>query len=135
MTLGSSLLVISQTSVFSCFNVKPRRRRHESEPVNDRRAFRLCIAKKDRDLLQDESKWPESVIVSEWFHVNLANRRPEHNVCETAAAARVRSPTVLDACNNNETNDTVVYGPDITTGTEIAERMDLNTIDDRGELF
>ena len=60
--------------------------------------------------------------------MNPANRRPEHNVGKTAAAVSVRSPTVLDASNNNETDDTVVYCSDITT-----ERMDLNATDDHGE--
>ena len=41
-------------SVLSCLNVKPRRGRFESEPVNDRSAFHLCIAEKDRDSLSDD---------------------------------------------------------------------------------
>jgi len=53
-------------SVFSCFKVKPRRGRFESEPVTDRSAFRFCITENDRDLSSDECKWSESVIVSEW---------------------------------------------------------------------
>jgi len=118
-------------SVFSCFNVKPRRWRHESEPVNDRRAFCLCIAEKDRDLLLDESKWPDSVIVLEWFHVNPSNRRTEPDVNETAAAENVRLPTVSDAPSISEADDTVVYCSGTTT--ETAERMDLITTDDHGE--
>jgi len=116
-------------SVFSCFSVKPRRRRQESEPIKDRRAFRLCIAEKDRDLLLDESKWPDSVIVSEWFHAKPANRRPESNAAETEADPSIRVAIVSDMPSSNETDDTIVYG----TATEIAECMDLNTADDHGE--
>jgi len=51
--------------VQSCFRAKPRRFPGEKEPVTDRAAFRLCIADKDRNLLLDDSKWPESIVISE----------------------------------------------------------------------
>jgi len=81
--------------VVSCFAVKPRRRRDESEVEStaDRKAFRLCIAASDRDRLLDESKWPESIVISEWYHINPAReRRPAVFVsaattgCSTSAA-------------------------------------------------
>ena len=55
-------------TVVSCFKVKPRRAPDESESdVKDRRAFRLCIFDEDRDRLLDQTMWPDSVVVLEWF--------------------------------------------------------------------
>jgi len=73
--------------VKSCFRVKPRRFRDEKEPIKDRAAFRLCIADKDRNLLLDDSKWPESIVISEWFHINPTNRRQRPTAQEPPAAA------------------------------------------------
>ena len=61
--------------IITCFSVKPRRLRNKTEPAADRAAFRLCITEKDRDRLLNESMWPDSVVISEWFHVNIARRR------------------------------------------------------------
>jgi len=119
-------------NVVSCFSVKPRRLRNEPEPVKDRSAFRLCIAEKDRDLLLDESKWPESVIISEWFHVNPARREQRPRTEErTAAAVTDRPSGASDASGGNEADDTMVY----CTGTSTAgaECMDLLTTGDNGE--
>ena len=52
--------------VLSCFEAKPRRRRNETNVV-DRRAFRLCIREDQKSLLMDSSRWPDSVVISEWF--------------------------------------------------------------------
>ena len=49
--------------VISCYDAKPRRRGSE-QPVYDRKAFRLCISESDRDRMMDETKWPDSVIIS-----------------------------------------------------------------------
>ena len=63
-------------SVISCFRATPRRFRGESGPITDRAAFRLCIAAADRQRLLDDSQWPESVIISEWFYIKpTADRR------------------------------------------------------------
>jgi len=52
----------------TCFQVKPRRRRgDDDDDIKDRKAFCLCIYDDDRSLLLDESVWPDSVSVSEWF--------------------------------------------------------------------
>ena len=51
--------------VESCFKVIPRRFRDEKKHVKDGAAFCLCITDKDRDLLLDDSKWPESIVISE----------------------------------------------------------------------
>jgi len=67
----------------SCFSVRPLRRRNESEsdPLTDRKAFRLCILAADRDRLLDESKWPVSIIISEWSYINRADKRQKLNQC------------------------------------------------------
>ena len=52
--------------VLSCFEVQPRRRRFELNPPS-RRAFRLCVADSDRELLLDADKWPNYITVSEWY--------------------------------------------------------------------
>ena len=51
--------------VVSCFEVKPRRQRYNDD-VN-KKAFRLCICADDRDRLLDGSKWPDSVVIYDWF--------------------------------------------------------------------
>ena len=52
------------------------RLRGESGPITDRAAFRLCIAAVDCQRLLDDSQWPESVIISEWFYIKpTADRR------------------------------------------------------------
>jgi len=61
--------------VLSCFEVQPRRRRGEVVPITDRKAFRLCIDEADRNRLLDESKWPDSVMISEWYFLDPAERR------------------------------------------------------------
>ena len=50
-------------NVISVFEVKPRRRRIDSVC----RAFRLCIFHEDRERLVDDTMWPDSVIISDWF--------------------------------------------------------------------
>jgi len=63
-------------SVISCFRATPRRPRGESGPITDRSAFRLCIAAADCQRFLDDSQWPESVIISEWFYIKpTADRR------------------------------------------------------------
>jgi len=42
-------------------------------PVRDRKAFRLCIAEEDCTRLLDASKWPDSIVISEWFYVSPDN--------------------------------------------------------------
>ena len=61
--------------VFTCYKVKPRRRRSDAEEnengveeISEKRAaFRLCIAADDRDRLLDPVAWPDSIIISEWY--------------------------------------------------------------------
>ena len=100
------------------FRVKPRRFRYEKEPVKDRAAFRLCIADEDRNLLLDDSKWPESFVVTEWHHINPANRRHRLTAQEVpaTAAALVSGERVVsdrlsgaqDFSNTVDPDDTIV---------------------------
>ena len=53
--------------VVTCYEVKSRRRRGDDEVISDRKAFRLCIYDDDRKRLLDDSVWPDSVSISEWF--------------------------------------------------------------------
>ena len=77
--------------VISCFEVKPRRQRHEVDPVVDRKAFRLCIDSDDCERMLVDSHWPESVVISEWyFQQSTGERRP-------LAAAAATSPTPTSA--------------------------------------
>jgi len=69
--------------VLSCFCAEPRRRRDESRQAIQRRAFRLCIADSDRDRLLDARKWPDSIMISEWYYIS-----PEIAAERRAAATR-----------------------------------------------
>ena len=88
-------------SVISCFRTAPRRFRGESGPITDRAAFRLCIAAADRQRLLDDSQWPESVIISEWFYIKpTADRRqraaqPAVNMGESETEMERRSSSVM----------------------------------------
>ena len=53
--------------VLTCFEVRSRRRRGDDEDISDRKAFRLCIYDEDHSRLLDDSVWPHSVAVSEWY--------------------------------------------------------------------
>jgi len=73
-------------NVLSCFPAKPRRRQNESNLIIDRKAFRLCIDAADKDKLLDESKWPHSVIISEWYYLNPASRMNSTTAAMTAVS-------------------------------------------------
>jgi len=95
--------------VVSCFSVRPRRRRNESEsdPLTDRKAFRLCILAADRDRLLDESKWPESIIISEWFHVNQADKRQKLNQRGPGRTDEDARLTSINNCDSDRHSATV----------------------------
>jgi len=92
--------------VISCFKVNPRRRQNETDPVTDRSAFRLCIVASDRDRLLDVSKWPEHVVISDWYFVNPVARQqrpvgaPEEKPCD--------DPTVTPVDMSNVANNRTV---------------------------
>jgi len=58
--------------------VLSRRRRGESEDdVANRKAFRLAINADQRDRLLNESAWPNSILISDWFFKPPADRRAD----------------------------------------------------------
>lgn len=65
-------------NVISCFEVKPRHRRSESD-WSDRKAFRLCINYDQRDELLDPSHWPDSVVVRDWFFKSQQPTNSSHD--------------------------------------------------------
>jgi len=97
-----------------------RRRRHETDPITDRNAFRLCIDASDRDRLLDESKWSKHIVISDWYHLNpTASRRQvaggEGGAVDGAAGASRdypdQGPPVVDI--SAEAHDsTVLYNRD-----------------------
>ena len=121
--------------VLSCFSAKPRRCRNENEPVTDRKAFRLCIAAEDRDILLDPAKWPDSVTISEWYHLppsvsrrlsvtdsqtgNTAGGRSsdthKSTVTDVAATAALHLHEVMEDMVNDDT--ILVINLDTTTST------------------
>ena len=73
-------------NVLSCFPAKPRRQQNESNLITDRKAFRLCIDAADKDKLLDESKWPDSIVISEWYYLNPASRMNSATMAASNAA-------------------------------------------------
>jgi hypothetical protein len=70
--------------VVSCLNANPRRtmkQRREEEYPDDRKAFRLCIVKNDRDNLLIADNWPTNITVSSWFF-----KKPATDITATATA-------------------------------------------------
>ena len=94
--------------VLSCFAVQPRRRRHEAEPVVDRKAFRLCVADKYCNRLLDESKWPDSVVISQWYRLDPGSRKieqPSTNRLEEAVIAQPPMSTAAKPMISSESTD------------------------------
>ena len=72
--------------VLSCFEVKPRRRRGENElVVPNRKAFRLAINADHRDRLLNESAWPNSVLISDWYFKPPADRQADDKRSQVVA--------------------------------------------------
>jgi len=94
--------------VISCFATKPRRRRGEDEPVTDRNAFRLCINADDRESLLDPAKWPQSVTISEWYHVppSASRRRSDSggrtDITSRGSSSEAPGPAAAVVEVNNE---------------------------------
>ena len=76
-------------NVLSCFTTVPRRRRNESLPIVDRKAFRLCIADADRERVQDDSKWPDLVTISEWYFIPSSDDRRQRAVVDGQRTERL----------------------------------------------
>ena len=105
--------------VISCYPAHPRRRRHETEPPTDRKAFRLCVNDTDRDRLLDDSKWPDSVVISEWYYIKPDDRRKATVAADEAAAV---ASVASDADDN-----TMLY----SSGNDV-ERAEQCAITDHG---
>lgn len=80
--------------VVSCFQVQPRRFRYGAS--YDRRAFRLCIFEEDCDRLLDEGKWPDSVVISKWYHKSATGDRLQQSEHQRDVPA-ARNSNVLSA--------------------------------------
>ena len=111
--------------VLTCFEVKPRRRRNESNTA-DRKAFRLCIYEDDRRKLLNEAIWPDSIKVSEWYfkpsdtgnNINVAVASGERTVSVSSAVAvvSVSSADADDvAVEMAMSDDTIVAAYDINS--------------------
>jgi hypothetical protein len=106
-------------TVVSCFEAKPRFRRSDNYS-NDRKAFRLCINNDHRDKLMDSSRWPDSVVVSEWFFKSQqATRMSRDNPIDKRP--RAESPSQQQQQNRSEqdsaTLKTVTIATDNYTST------------------
>jgi len=74
MTVIKSFVSSLSVEVLSCFEVKLRRRRGESE---DDVAFRVAINADRRERLLNESALPNSVLISDWFFKPPADLRAD----------------------------------------------------------
>ena len=103
--------------VISCFEVKPRRRRNE-ELVTDRKAFRICICADDRERFLDDSKWPDSVAIFDWF---FKQSKPLNN---PQSEQPRQSPADKRRCLDDVTGREARR--DRLSPTEVEEAMDEN---------
>ena len=117
--------------VYSCFEVKPRRRRNE-ENAGERKAFRLCIPNDDRDKLLNAANWPDSVTVSEWYF-RQANeesdkrRRVATNSVEEASVSG-KLPSLLSGSNGQSAAavaSAAVVAAINTSADDSADAMDV----------
>lgn len=104
-------------NVLTCFETKPRRRRN-NEFNDNHKAFRLCIAKDDRDRLLDASRWPAYISISDWYFKSSTQQtesktgtsegRPAgpagRNIDRTDDEATTNITTAVN--HNNHVNDT-----------------------------
>jgi len=106
-------------NVLSCFQSKPRRRRNESEPVTDRRAFRLRIDADDRDTLLDPAKWPESITISQRYYVPpSASKRRSDTGGQTDNTVRGSSPEAREPALIGVSVAAEVHNPEVTEDIE-----------------
>jgi len=113
--------------VLTCFPVQPRRRRHEAEPVVDRKAFRLCIADEDRIRLLDESKWPDSVVISQWYRLDPVSRKKDQqptNRLEEVVITQPPMSTAAEPMISSESTDlenTMIYRNTVPSVVNLGE--------------
>ena len=80
-------------------------------------AFRLCIASSDRDKLLNEDKWPQSVIISEWYRGKPGRRDPARLPTTATAAA---------AATTDEAGDNTVIYRELSNDI-VTDMMDQDT--------
>jgi len=83
-----SFVKAQSINVVTCFKVKPRRRRDDTE-VADSRAFRLCIHADDRERLLDAAIWPDTVVVSDWYFKPQQNNQQNNQGDEQSKKMRL----------------------------------------------
>jgi len=111
--------------VISCFEVKPRRRRSDDDDdAVTRKAFRLCVNAADCQRLLDPCKWPDSVMIYEWFFkaANPGDRRPTVSDQRQYSAKPTTVDTTLSADQQQTdmdlssiNDDTILTGSTSTT--------------------
>jgi len=132
-------------TVISCFGVKSRCRFAEEadEELLNRKGFRLCILEKDRQRLLDESVWPQSVTVCEWFskpQTDNARRRSQVAASDVAESmptveaertADVGTESIVvaamtsDTATNGSADDTILVATDQYTNMDVVDNVTL----------
>jgi len=80
--------------VLTCFEVKSRRRRGENEvDVSKRKAFRIAINADHRECLLNESAWPNSVLISDWYFKSPADRQADGTSSRAADQSSIPLPS------------------------------------------
>jgi len=111
-------------NVLSCFPAKPRRWQNESNLAIDHKAFRLGIDAADKDKLLDESKWPNSVIISEWYYLNPASRMNSATTAMTAVSNAVTSASVSSVVADGRSYEAQL--PAVAAADVVDTDMDVN---------
>jgi hypothetical protein len=123
--------------VISCFEAIPRNRRSDNY-TNERKAFRLCINYDHRKKLLDSSRWPDSVVVSEWF---FKSQQTAKMPSDTPVEKRMRADSsshqhlsALDSVSSRSdtglTDDSRAQAQPVVTNAEVhaVDDMDLTII-------
>ena len=116
-------------TVLSCFEVNPRKMRSDIY-TNQRKAFRLCINYDHRNKLLDPSRWPDSVVVSDWFfkpqHKELRSREaPVDKRQRTEIPHRPHSSENVGS-DIEHSDDVTVIAPDAIVGADVHPEADVD---------
>lgn len=120
--------------VISCFPVHPRRRRNEIGPVTDRKAFRLCINDSDQDRLLDDSKWPESVIISNWYYLKPSETRQRSNVNTGRENVALAAAAVVTGSSAAASTEGPLDSDAIGDDAELRETMNTDAEEEATEI-
>jgi hypothetical protein len=108
--------------VLSPFNSKARRGNRTDSGLehDDCKAFRLCINDDHRDRLFDDSQWPASISVSEWFFksARIASKKqdPDRRIGNIGANANL-----VNKCSEND--DDMEATPTIITSDRLITNL------------